>query len=295
MLAAEIILKKNSVILLEEPEVHLHPTLQRRLMRFIMNDTQSQFFITTHSSTIIDTEGATIFGVSNEVGAQIKPLLTSQEKFAACHELGFRSSDLLQSNCVLWVEGPSDRIYLNYFLSRLAPDLVEGIDFTYVLYGGKVLSHFSAEDTRLDDLISVLSVCRFAAFVMDSDLGSGTAALRRSKQRVLDELKVNGWSWVTQGREIENYFSFEDRERVIKKVHPSADAITGARTRYGKPLEYTTGGETRTADKIKIARELVNIQASPGLDWEERTRSLVAYISTASERFSTARVEANTA
>lgn len=27
-------------------------------------------------------------------------------------DLGFKASDLLQSNCVIWVEGPSDRIYI---------------------------------------------------------------------------------------------------------------------------------------------------------------------------------------
>lgn len=106
MLAAEIILKKMSVILLEEPEVHLHPALQRRLMNFITEETDSQFFITTHSSTIVDTSGARIFGVSRTpLGPSVRELLSSQDKFNACHELGYRASDLLQSNCVIWVEG----------------------------------------------------------------------------------------------------------------------------------------------------------------------------------------------
>lgn len=153
-----------------------------------------------------------------------------------------------------------------------------------MLYGGKVLSHFSAEDRRLDDLISVLPVCRFAVFVMDSDLGSATAGLRSSKLRVIDELdRIGGWAWVTNGREIENYFAFSDRSDAIAEVHPSFEAITGSRTRFGKPLEYRSAGKARTADKIKIARYLTGNGCEPQLDWESKTTALARYISNASK------------
>ena len=65
--------------------------------------------------------------------------------------LGYRASDLLQANAIVWVEGPSDRIYLLHWLREVAPDLVEGVDFSIAFYGGALLKRLSgAEDGPTD-------------------------------------------------------------------------------------------------------------------------------------------------
>lgn len=284
MLASELILNESSTILLEEPEVHLHPHLQRRLMKFIAEETDSQYFITTHSASIIDTEGAAVFGVKSEEGfGRVRALLTSNERFEACRELGFRASDMLQSNCVVWVEGPSDRIYLKNWLFSEDCNLIEGVDFSIMFYGGKLLSRISVEDEMLEDYISLLPINRHPAILIDSDKASGNSHLRETKLRVLSEMEaIKAFSWVTSGREIENYYTYEDRHAAIMNVHPNAGARVGGRGPYDKPISFFTGAPSkeRTADKIGVANYLTqNCKVDPRrADFSKKISDLVEYI-----------------
>lgn len=283
VLAAELVLRDDFTILLEEPEVHLHPHIQRRLMKFIMEETKAQYFITTHSASVIDTEGASVFGVSAKDRATVRPLLTSQDRFLACKELGFRASDLLQSNCVVWVEGPSDRTYLLNWISKAAPDLVEGIHYSLMYYGGKLLSCISAvDDMQLEEFVSILPLCRHAALVADSDRGSGSAQIRATKLRVQSELEnVGGYFWLTEGREIENYYSQIARLEAVKEAHPKAVRLNGGPTKFAKPLDYVDEGgvlHDKGFDKMRIASYLVSSEHSPSDEALSRTDTLIAFI-----------------
>ena len=284
MLASELIIRESSTILLEEPEVHLHPHLQRRLMKFISEETKSQYFITTHSASIIDTPGAAVFGVRSEDGTgNVRALLTSHEKFEACKELGFRASDLLQSNCVIWVEGPSDRIYLKNWLDANDKKMIEGIDYSIMFYGGKLLSRLTIEDESFDDYIGLLPINRHPAILIDSDKSSGNSLLRETKLRVISEMgNIGGFTWVTSGREIENYYSFDDRQSAIVSVHPQAGSRIGGRGPYDKPISFMSGSPSkeRTADKIGVANYLTkHCQVdSRRIDFPTKIAELADYI-----------------
>lgn len=284
MLASRIVLSEGKVVLLEEPEVHMHPEFQRKFMIFIRDQVDSQFFITTHSSVVIDTDGAKVFGVSSDSGrAIVRPLLQNQSRREVCRELGYRASDLLQANSIVWVEGPSDRIYLKHWLHAVAPDLREGIEFSIMFYGGKLLSHLSAEDAEVEDFITLLPINRYPALLVDSDLGSTAATLRPTKQRVLKEVEqIGGYGWVTLGREVESYVPRAIREAAVKAVHKKATSLAGARTRWGKPLDYTTAEGrivTDKFDKVAIARQVTRVKAELNeLDLLQKLHELEAFI-----------------
>jgi hypothetical protein len=106
MLASRIVLNEGKAVLLEEPEVHLHPEFQRKFMIFLRDQINSQFFISTHSAVVIDTDGAKVFGVWNAgAEARVEALLADQTRREMCREMGYRPSDLLQANSIIWVEG----------------------------------------------------------------------------------------------------------------------------------------------------------------------------------------------
>lgn len=289
MLASQIVLNEGKVILLEEPELHLHPDFQRKLISFIQNKIESQFFITTHSAAIIDTPGAAVFGVRCEKReAQVEPLLRNQRRHDVFRELGYKASDLLQSNCLIWVEGPSDRIYLNYYIKQRSKSLREGIEYSIMFYGGRLLSNLTADDSLVDEFISLLCINRKIAILIDSDLGSASQNLNATKSRIIAEVNANaGYTWVTDGREVENYVPPEVRLKAIKKVHPTAVELCGSPNRFGKPLDFKSDSGQRVSsgfNKIRIAREAVEIGYSlDEFDLSDKIDSLVAFIKTSNQ------------
>lgn len=203
---------------IEEPECHLHPGLLRRLMvRLPKLAPNAQFFITSHSNAVLDSttkeDRIYRFGLSPGVGTSVQRCSDIAEQSRVLDALGVSGSTLLQTNCILWVEGPSDRLYLKLWLRRHQaasnPALIEGSDFSFVYYGGKILSHFAFADDGQEDLIALIRVCRYSAVVMDldTDPAEPTEEVRKTKARIQAEAANDPdhrLAIFSSGREIEN-------------------------------------------------------------------------------------------
>lgn len=262
------------VFAFEELENNLHPALLRRLLSYVAKRAKADGFLTfisTHSSAAIDLfakdADAQILHVRHDgKSATAATTQTYIDNAGILDDLDVRASDLLQANCVIWVEGPSDRIYVNRWISLWSNDeLKEGVHYQCVFYGGRLLAHLDALPADEEHSgVAILRLARHACILIDSDKRNQQTRINETKRRLEAEVTaVGGMAWISKGREIENYIPRSAFDRWKNWTsQPAADP-------YEDVFEFLDQQEAGLGAKFRAKKPLLAEAIAPHLQFSD--------------------------
>ncbi len=290
--------RSDFVFAFEELENNLHPALLRRLFQYIEKyaiNENAHIFLTTHSSTALD-----FFSLSNN--AQIIHVLHDGEsartttvsahfdRLRVVYELGAKPSDLLQANGIVWVEGPSDRIYLNRWIDLYSKGrFQEGRDYQCAFYGGALLARtqFKAPEEAEADLVNLLRVNPNIIVVCDGDRVSKDSEIKGRVKRINTEVQKipDAHIWITDAKEIENYIPGSVLERALDRSglrDPEQYENFFPLKKACSESYIEANLNRRNVDKVDLAMSSVQYMENgimaKRFDWEEQMKKIVARI-----------------
>jgi AAA15 family ATPase/GTPase len=227
--------KERCLFFIEEPDMFMHPSLQRSFLEVLSKFDQHQYFITSHSNHFldmtIDFANISIFHFSKHEDTQpqfhIRP--SSPHDRQILLDLGVRNSSVFITNATIWVEGITDRLYLKAYMKKYIDELKysdpekhreliklkEDYHYSFVEYQGANLTHWSFDPDEDDDeyKIRAKSICGHAFLIADGDIGSH---LKGDRKAVYEKMLGENF-YALEVKEIENLIPVEILQKVVKR------------------------------------------------------------------------------
>ncbi|ANU18481.1 hypothetical protein BBI11_16195 [Planococcus maritimus] len=247
---------ENLLFFIEEPELYLHPGMQRKFLEIIThkNFDGYQYFLTTHSNHFLDMtldmDKMSIYSFNKEledVDSREKNATfiienVSNEDDNVLKMLGVKNSAVFLSNCTIWVEGITDRYYIRHFLNLYQetldkfPVYKEDIHYSFVEYSGNNITHWSFldenenEDEEIFKSINESRVCGTLFLITDKD-----SKKKETRQSKLAQALGERY-YCLECREIENILT----ATTLKKVIASYEKVKVSELKFTKNFSSKT-------------------------------------------------------
>lgn len=286
-----------SFFFFEEPDLAMHPGLQRALIEALLENKQHQYFMTTHSNHLLDLtmdyKDISVFHFkrkTDEKEPKFRINCMSSRDRAVLEDLGVRNSSVFLTNATIWVEGVTDRKYLRIFMKKFLADdrglmekfgdLKEDFHYSFVEYQGSNLDHWTFADEKDDkELIKAVRLCSTAIVIADGDVKLKGNRAERFERDLGDRFSV------LPCKEIENLVpeamlrKFVEVELSAAAVDPdkiSASDYSASDKGIGKYLDDLLNskdfGEESTTlkrhKKLALCDKCVAYAADPDFEWQ---------------------------
>jgi len=236
---------KDIILLVEEPESHLHPNAVHQLSAAIddLRSADHQVILTTHSPVFVNRASiGTNIIVSNSNASAAKSLRELRDV------LGVRASDNLQhAALVLVVEGSDDKLSTEALLAERSPRLKKA------LAKGELALHSLYGASKLTYTLSMLetSLCNFHV-LLDDDAEGRKALVETEKQRLTTPAMVT--------RAINPYKTESEFEDLLNE---------GVYAEYFKKMYSRDIGSTSFKAKTKWSTRIRSGLLKSGHKWTE--------------------------
>ncbi len=112
-----------SIVMIDEPEIHLHPGMIKKLLKILTNQVTNQILITTHSPLFVTayTLPQVYRVLKDSAGSHVYSLAQNPSQFDRARlvqELNADNLEMFFADTVLLVEGVSDRILMRGLIDR---------------------------------------------------------------------------------------------------------------------------------------------------------------------------------
>ena len=221
--------ENESLIFIDEPEINLHPGMQRLFLEQIttnefLKEKKLTYFISTHSNHFLDLtiekDNISIFLFNKIAKDKFVVKNVNHGDNSALQYLGVTNSSVFLANCSIWVEGISDRNYLKAFLKAYCRDISnkiypkEDIDFAFIEYAGSNIDHYNFDEEELKEKINAFSINNKIFLISDYD-----GEYRNKKHEIYEAIaKENenfNYQTTKEYKEIENVLSFKVWDKIL--------------------------------------------------------------------------------
>ncbi len=245
LVLANAAVRKPSYILIDEPELNLHPSLQLDFLTTLASYANEGTIFATHSIGLARAAGQKIYSFRriSEGTSEVKPIESTPRLSEFLGELSFGGYRELGFDKVLLVEGTTDVLTVQQFLRHL------GKDHTVVLLpmGGSQMINGQVEP-HLQELKRI-SQNIFA--LIDSEKTTANEALAVPRQQFVEACKKTGVQChVLERRAMEHYLS----DTAVKAVKGEKyRALTAYENRESAPLHWAKSENWLIARKMQFS------------------------------------------
>lgn len=244
--------KTEYILIIEEPEVYLHPSLQRKMIdTLLMISANNQVLFSSHSPiTVGKMERNQIKLVKREAGEATLSDITVSE---IIKELGIRADDILVNKGIIFVEGRDDKAIIECILNKIH---IGASDEINVLVTGNCenLKFFANAELLINNRFNIPFLVIRDADAMDAEqrtdelLSEIIKIGRDLTQEQIDELKAS--IFVVPKYSIEGYFI---NEMFLKNTGIDREILQGMIKCYDCQYNHFCEKLTTESDRKKIS------------------------------------------